>query len=264
MKRIVCGLMMCFFIAGLATAHAGGNAKKPSPAEALDILKQGNERFYRGESLHPHIDIKRIKQTGTESQADHAYATIVGCSDSRVPPELIFDAGLMDLFVIRVAGNVCDTDEIGSVEYGVAHVRTPVLVILGHGQCGAVTAVTHAITGKGHALEANIPPLVDNIEPAVKRALKQAHWETHGDAVVPLAIEQNVYQSIEDLFMHSAATRDLVKKGAVMVVGAIYDVNTGRVKWLPEKNVTDILTRVEKNKTRAMNPMAEPAGDVHH
>lgn len=96
---------------------------------------------------------------------------MITCSDSRVPVELVFDAGVMDIFVVRVAGNVCDTDEVGSIEYGLAHVNTPVLVVLGHTQCGAVTAVTHAVQGKGHALELNIPPLVDNIEPAVKRAM---------------------------------------------------------------------------------------------
>jgi len=124
-----------------------------------------------------------------------------------VPVERIFDSGVMDIFVIRVAGNVCDTDEIGSIEYGLAHVNTPVLVVLGHTQCGAVTAVAHAIHGTGHALERNIPALVDNIIPAVKRA-ESLNPGITSDEIIPYAIIENVWQGIEDLFMNSPSTRN--------------------------------------------------------
>lgn len=171
--------------------------------------------------------------------------------------------GVMDTFVIRVAGNVCDTDEVGSIEYGLAHVNTPVLVVLGHTQCGAVTAVTHAVQGRGHALERNIPPLVDNIQPAVERTMR-AHPNLHGDAVIPPAIEENVWQGIDDLFMSSPSTRNLVKSGEVKVVGAIYDVGTGRVKWLPESKTGRILAQVESRPNRAMNAMSTGGhGDAH-
>jgi carbonic anhydrase len=208
------------------------------------MLKKGNRRFYTGTATYPHTNAARLKQAGKEDQGNHAYATVITCSDSRVPVELIFDAGIMDIFVIRVAGNVCDTDEIGSIEYGLAHVHTPVFVMLGHTQCGAVTAVTHALHGKGHTFERNIPPLVDNIVPAVKRAT-QVQKGVHGDDLIPYAIEENVWQGIEDLFMRSPVTRDLVHKGKVKVVGAIYDVGTGRVKWLESGKVAAILKRVE-------------------
>jgi carbonic anhydrase len=229
--------------------------KKPGPYEAIAMLKEGNKRFVEGKSTWPHTDSARLVQAGKENQGDHAYATVITCSDSRVPVEYIFDAGVMDIFVIRVAGNVCDVDERGSIEYGLAHVHTPVLVVLGHTQCGAVTAVTHAIHGKGHALEHNIPPLVDNIEPAVRRAMDK-HPDVHGDEIIPYAIEENIWQGIEDLFMNSPATRDLVNSGAAKVVGAMYDVGTGKVDWLPESEVSDILVKVEANPKRAMEPMA--------
>ena len=225
--------------------------KKPSPYEAIALLKDGNKRFVEGKSTRPHTDSARLIQAGKEDQGDHAYATVITCSDSRVPVEHIFDAGVMDIFVIRVAGNVCDVDEIGSIEYGLAHVHTPVLVVLGHTQCGAVTAVTHALHGKGHAMERNIPPLVDNIEPAVRRAMSK-HPGVHGDDIIPYAIEENIWQAIEDLFMNSPATRDLVNSGAAKVVGAMYDVSTGKVDWLPESKVSDILVKVEANPMRAM------------
>ncbi len=230
-------------------------ASKPSPDETIQMLKAGNKRFVQGTSRHPNTTTKRLFQAGTENQGDHAYATVITCSDSRVPVERIFDAGIMDVFVIRVAGNVCDTDEIGSIEYGLAHVNTPVLVVLGHTQCGAVTAVTHAIHGTGHALERNIPPLVDNIEPAVRRAMSQ-NPQLQGDAIIPNAIIENVWQGVEDLFMESPSSRNLVKSGKAKVVGAVYDVGTGKINWLPDYPVTQILSRVEANPSRAMNAMA--------
>jgi carbonic anhydrase len=236
-------------------AASGKAAAKPSPDETIAMLKAGNARFVEGKSTHPHADAARLKQAGSENQGDHAYATVITCSDSRVPVEIIFDAGIMDIFVIRVAGNVCDVDERGSIEYGLAHVNTPVLVVLGHTQCGAVTAVTQAVLGHGHPLEANIPPLVDNIEPAVKAAMA-AHPDIKDKAIIPFAIEQNVWQGIEDLFMHSAASREIVKSGKAKVVGAIYDVGTGKVNFLPEEKVAEILKKVEANPKRAMEAMA--------
>lgn len=258
MKTIVrIAILFCCSLTILATpAFASSKAHKPSPDAVIEMMKEGNKRFVSGKATHPHADAARLKQAGSENQGDHAYATVITCSDSRVPVEMIFDAGVMDIFVIRVAGNVCDTDEVGSIEYGLAHVNTPVMVVLGHTQCGAVTAVTMAMTGHGHALERNIPPLVDNIQPAVKRAL-EAHPDAHADEVIPYAIEENVWQGVKDLFMASPSTRDLVKSGKAKVVGAIYDVGTGKVEWLPESNVREILNKVEKDPNRALNAMAE-------
>lgn len=243
MSIYVCCVLCCGLLPLMAQA-SGPNANKPSPNEILQMLKKGNERFYSGKATYPNTSAARLAQAGKENQGDHAYATVITCSDSRVPVELIFDAGVMDIFVIRVAGNVCDTDEVGSIEYGLAHVHTPVLVVLGHTQCGAVTAVTHGMHGKKHNLERNIPPLVENIVPAVHRAMKQ-HQDVHGDAIIPYAIEENVWQGVTDLFMKSPATRDIVKKGKAKVVGAIYDVGTGKVAWLPVEKVDEILKRVE-------------------
>ncbi len=230
--------------------------EKPGPVEILQLLKAGNERFVSGVATHPHSDAARLALAGKESQGDFALSTVIACSDSRVPVERIFDAGIMDMFVIRVAGNVFDTDEIGTAEYGMAHVHTPLLVVLGHTQCGAVTAVTHAVEGKGHKLERNIPPLVDNIIPAVKRAI-EAHPDIHGNEIIPHAIEENVWQAIEDLFMRSPAVRNLVTKGEAAVVGAIYDVGTGKVEWLQAEKVAEILKKVEADPDREMKIFAE-------
>lgn len=247
----------------LSPALASGKSAKPSPDATLVMLKEGNARFVAGKSIHPHSDAKRLYQAGTENQGDHAYATVITCSDSRVPVELLFDAGIMDIFVIRVAGNVVDTDEAGSIEYGLAHVNTPVLVVLGHTQCGAVTAVTHALHGTGHSLERNIPPLVDNIQPAVRKAMAE-HPEAHGDEVIPYAIVENVWQGIEDLFMASPVSRELVKSGKVKVIGAIYDVGTGKVKWLDEAQTGKILAKVEASPHKAIDAMPHETKSEKH
>jgi len=249
--------------AAKAEKHADANAghdqekkAKPSPDEVIKMLKAGNQRFVGGKSSHPHMNAARLVLAGKENQGDHAYATVITCSDSRVPVELLFDAGIMDIFVIRIAGNVCDTDEVGSIEYGLAHVHTPVLVVLGHTQCGAVTAVTHAIHGKGHALERNIPPLVDNIEYAVHKAMR-LHPDVKGDDIIPHAIEENVWEGIRSLFMRSPSTRELVKAGKTKVVGAIYDVSTGKINWLPQEKVSEILNKTDRHPRRAKNAMAD-------
>lgn len=234
-----------------AAAAANPFEGKPSPDEAIAMLKQGNARFCEGTATHPHQDKARLAQAGSENQGNHAYATVITCSDSRVPVETLFDAGIMDIFVIRVAGNVCDVDERGSIEYGLAHVHTPVLVVLGHTQCGAVTAVTHAILGSGHALERNIPPLVDNIAPAVKRAMA-ANPDIKGLDIIPSAIEENIWVGIEELFMESPSTRDFVSKGYAKVLGAVYDVGTGAIQWLPEEKTMAILKKVEADPKKAV------------
>ena len=231
-------------------------SEKPTPDMVIEMLKEGNSRFVEGKSIFPHLDKERLHQAGTEDQGDHAYATVITCSDSRVPVELVFDAGIMDIFVVRVAGNVCGTHEAGSIEYGLAHVNTPVLVVLGHTQCGAVTAVANELEGHGHPLERNIPPLVENIIPAVERT-KSMFPDKHGSEIIPAAIEENVWQSITDLFMESPSTRELVNEGKVKIVGAVYDVGTGMIKWLPEANVFELLKVVEMNPNRAMNKMAD-------
>ncbi len=244
-------------LAGSFNVMAAERGKaKPSPDQALEMLQQGNARFSAGKSIRPHQNAARLTQAGTEDQADSAYATIMSCSDSRVPVEIIFDAGIMDIFLVSVAGNVIQTDEAGSIEYGLAHVRTPLLVVLGHTQCGAVIAVVDQLQGHGHALERNIPPLVAPIAPAVKRAMKK-HPALKGSAVVPATIEENVWQGIEDLFLRSPVTLNMAKAGKVKVVGAIYDVGSGQVKWLPQENVAQILAKVEADPKRPTNPMAQ-------
>ena len=255
-RLLVCVFCLGFFVPSIGAGETPSpGIHKPGPDEALKMLHLGNERFYSGKAIHPHANVDRLKLAGNEDQGKHAYATVLACSDSRVPVEIIFDAGVMDIFVVRVAGNVCNTDEIGSIEYGLAHVHTPVLVVLGHTQCGAVTTVTHAVNGKDYKLERNIPPLIDQIFPAVERAISQ-HKEIVGDAIIPYAIQENIWQGIENLFRKSPTVRAMVKNGQAKVVGAIYNVETGEVEWLSLDKVDGILKMVEASPDKETEPFA--------
>jgi methyl-accepting chemotaxis protein len=215
-----------FFVVAVGISSAAESTVECTPAEAVERLQAGNARYAADEPLHPNTNADRRKETAENGQ--HPFATVITCSDSRVPVERAFDQGVGDVFVIRVAGNVCDVDEVGSIEYGVDHLGTPVLVVLGHSGCGAVTAVA-----TGAEVHGSIPPLVDNIQPAVETARK-AHPDLHGKAIVPEAIKANVWQSINDLMKVSPATRKRVAEGKLRVVGAVYQLNTGKVDWLGE------------------------------
>ena len=199
---------------------------KLSANEAMMRLKGGNERFVTGKQLFANLDKKRMKETSEHGQ--HPYVTVLTCSDSRVPVEYIFDAGIGDIFVIRVAGNVVNTDEAGSIEYGTEHLHTPLLVILGHSNCGAVTAVA-----KDAETEGNIPKLTKNIEPAVKKA-KDKLGQTFSEEMLNESVKNNVYQSIEDLLKISPVVGEQVKAKELLIVGAIYHIESGTVEWLGE------------------------------
>jgi carbonic anhydrase len=156
----------------------------------------------------------------------HPFATIIACSDSRVPVELLFDQGIGDLFVIRVAGNVVGEDETGSIDYAVEHLECPLIVVLGHRKCGAVTAAVEHVKDSP-----SIMALVDHIEPAVTKVLNR-HPELSGEQLVEATVEENVWHSVEDLTQRSEITRERIASGKLTVVGAVYDIATGRVRWL--------------------------------
>lgn len=220
LSLLLAGLTLCSRSVGQEITDPG---EVVTPAVALERLKKGNHRFAGGHSLSPNFSKARIQKTFEKGQ--HPYATILSCSDSRVPPEIIFDQGVGDLFVIRVAGNVADVDEIGTAEYGAGHLNTPLVVVLGHRKCGAVTAVAN-----GEIVHGSIPKLVDNIVPAVTRirlgrpGVPAATW-------IDDAIAENVRQSIMDL-KHSHIIHDLLNQKKVEIVGGVYDIETGAVNFL--------------------------------
>ncbi|MBU1229519.1 MAG: carbonic anhydrase [Proteobacteria bacterium] len=207
-----------------APAFAASGSQGIPADEALQLLKDGNARFVSGQSTHSRRDADRRAETVKGGQ--HPFATIVGCSDSREPLEIIFDQGIGDIFVIRVAGNVAGPDELASVEYGVGHLNTPVLLVLGHTSCGAVTAAVQ--NAKVHG---NLPFLINQIKPAVAKA-KAWNPAASGEELLGKSIKANVWQTMENMFRKSVEVREFVEKGKLLVIGAIYDLDSGQVNWL--------------------------------
>lgn len=194
-----------------------------SATQALQRLIAGNERFLRGGAS--------LRGLQTETLADlvrgqHPYATILGCSDSRVPPELIFDAGLGELFVVRVAGNVLSPEVAGSLQYAGAHLHTPLFVVLGHECCGAVAAALEA-RDRGVQQRSRIQLLVDSILPALPRFDPSLAPK----ARLAEAVESNVRWTVRQI-LQSPEGQARLAEGILKVVGAIYEIESGRVRFL--------------------------------
>jgi carbonic anhydrase len=198
--------------------------EQPADAgEALQRLLDGNERFVSGNVTHMHGGPEWRSQLVPEQRP---FATILGCSDSRVPPELLFDQGFGDLFVIRVAGNVIGRDEVGSIEYAVAHLETQLVLVLGHEGCGAVTAALAAEEERGRELK-GIQKLLKGIDPALKDIDPALEKEER----LRKAVEENVRWSVEQISRLpevEGVSREEVAE--ILVIGAVYELETGRVR----------------------------------
>ena len=191
--------------------------------QALDRLKQGNERFIRGEARFPTVQ-KEILATLAKGQ--QPYATVLGCSDSRVPPELVFDAGFGELFVVRVAGNVLGPAILGTLQYAGAHLHTPLFVVLGHEKCGAVeAALASKFQGATHATRIEI--LLENIVPA----LEGLDGALPHDELMHSAVEANVQHTVRQLRETPEAQARLAVSD-MKLVGAVYEFASGRVRFL--------------------------------
>ncbi len=226
MKRLFALPVLLLMLCSTLALASGTPASILSPDQALERLMRGNERYVAGKSIHPNQDAFRRSSTGKEGQKP--FATILACSDSREPVELIFDAGVGDLFVVRVAGNTTYFDQAGTIEYGAEHLGVPLLVVLGHTKCGAVSAVV-----KGEHVGGNIPAMVANIVPAANQT-KADNPGLPEPELIGKAIVANTFQSIEDLFKQSPEVRGLVQAGKMKVVGGVYDIEHGTINWLGE------------------------------
>ena len=225
MKRISLAMLILIVTAALAAPTLATTAAPGISAdEALRTLKAGNARYVEGKLQHPHQD--RARRALTAAQGQHPLAAVLTCSDSRVPAEIIFDQGIGDIFVIRVAGNVAATDEIGSIEYAVDVRAVPLVVVLGHTQCGAVGAVLD-----NTKLPPNIANLLAPIKPAVDKA-REANPLAAKEVLLQAAITGNVWQAIDDMLRQSPIIREKVRDNQAQVAGALYDLDSGQVQWL--------------------------------
>ena len=195
--------------------------------EALARLKEGNQRFVTGvRSLDALLSHTRRAELATEQ---HPFAIVLGCSDSRVPAEVVFDQGLGDLFVIRVAGNIVAPSQVGSVEFAAARFGTPLVVVLGHTQCGAITATLEEVRSDTSP-SPNLKSIVDRVRPSVETLLAAGLTADSPD-IVRQAVRANVRASADHLRHGSALLERLIRDGNLLVVGAEYSLETGKVDF---------------------------------
>jgi len=197
-------------------------------SHVLDRLREGNLRFARGDRPSgANADPARLAELLT---GQDPIAVVLGCSDSRVPVETVFDQGPGDLFVIRVAGNIVTPSQMGSVEFAATYLGTQLVVVLGHTQCGAVDAAVHAVQGPGVKLSTGLESIVDAVAPSVRTILSE-HPTIGREALVESAVRANVRASAEDLRRDSEVLRPLIENGELRVVGAEYSLETGLVEF---------------------------------
>jgi carbonic anhydrase len=223
-------LLSCLIAAGLLSANQFARASDPThsdrpsvaSAEAISKLKEGNGRYTSGNLQHPGQTTERRTELAGDQ---HPFASIVSCSDSRVPPEIVFDQGLGDLFVVRVAGNVINDEGLGSLEYAVDHLGTRLILVLGHQSCGAVKAAKETIAAKGKA-PGHIQSLVTAIKPAVEATAT-------GD--LDATIKANVKNVVQALRSSTPILKEEVDSGKIKVIGGYYSLDTGAVTFLDQK-----------------------------
>lgn len=195
----------------------------PTAEEALARLIAGNQRFVDGEARFPTV---KKEVLAILAKGQHPYATIIGCSDSRVPPELVFDASFGDLFIVRVAGNVISPEIMGTIQYAAVHLQTPLFVVMGHEGCGAVQAAIAAHDGQSQE-RTRIRLLLDGMLPG----LEQLPADLPPRERMNAAVEANVRWSMRQVF-ETPEGRARVNEGVLKLVGAVYELETGRVRFL--------------------------------
>ncbi len=204
-----------------------------SAAEALSRLRDGNRRFVADQS----------GAVGASSQATRAalvagqepFAIVLGCSDSRVPAELVFDQGFGDLFVIRVAGNVVAPSQVGSVEFAASRFGTKLVVVMGHSQCGAIVATLEEMTGVQTTQSRNLRSIVDRVRPSVETLLS-GRRSMDPDTLMREAVRANVRASVDHLRHGSDLLEQLIRKEGLVVIGAEYSLESGMVTFFEERD----------------------------
>lgn len=198
-------------------------------AEALEHLKQGNARFVSGSYQNSGLlnQHRRSELAGGQDP----WAVVLGCSDSRVPAEIIFDLGLGDLFVIRVAGNIVAPSQVGSIEFAVEKWGTPLVVVLGHTHCGAIDATLAALLAPETTHSFNVNSIVSRIKPTLQ-TLVETNLKEDSAELAKYAVRANIRASVSQVLYSSPILEQKVQSGRLVVVGAQYDVDTGVVDFL--------------------------------
>lgn len=202
-------------------AHTKTTQDSLSPQDALTFLKEGNKRFISNLSRNRNL-LQMVSET---RDGQWPFAVVLSCIDSRTSAELIFDQGLGDIFSARVAGNVVNEDILGSMEYAVKYAGSKLVLVLGHTKCGAVTSACKKVK------DGNITALLHKIKPAIDRATKENNGATDDPVFIEKVATYNVFEAMEEIRERSPIINNLEKEGEIMVLGAVYDVETGRVQF---------------------------------
>ena len=231
-RRLFCGCLAVGLPFATTAVHAQSpecavftpdRQKSTAPDDAIARLKAGNERFTAGKSINCDL-MAQVRQTAS-NQSPHA--AIVGCIDSRVPPELVFDQRIGDVFCARVAGNIVNTDIIGSLEYSTKVSGAKAIVILGHNSCGAIKSAVDGVK------LGNITALLKNFQPALATLSKaDGQRDSHNDPLVQKVAEANARLTAASLTKRSPIIKGLVDAGQLKIAAAMHDIKTGKVTWL--------------------------------
>ncbi len=221
---------MALMLAVLATTAVYAEEKNEITGEqAMQKLLEGNARFVSGNATHNDQNV--VERRSELISGQHPFAVVVGCSDSRVPPEAVFDQGLGDIFVIRTAGQVLDNASLASIEYAVEHLGVPLVVVLGHDSCGAVTAAVNGGEVPGH-----LNSLVEFIQPAVDEAKEMGDE----NELLNNSIDNNIMNIVKDLETSEPILSETVQEGELMIVGARYHLDTGEVSLVEQPLIESI------------------------
>jgi len=205
--------------AAAALCLMGAREAVPSANAVLAELKAGNAHHVAKKYAHPHQTAARQRELAT---GQHPHCALLACADSRVAPEIVFDQGLGDVFAVRVAGNVAGDAETASLEYAAEHLHVPLIVVMGHSHCGAVSAAV-----EGGTLPGKLPTLISMMRPAVDQSAHEP-----GDRVAN-AVRDNVVLVVRQLLAATPVLAELAESGRLRIVGAVYSLETGKVDWLP-------------------------------
>lgn len=196
-----------------------------SADKALELLQEGNMRFVKMKLRHSNVSIEQRENTAINGQKP--FAIVFACSDSRVPVEIIFDRGIGDIFVVRVAGNIImDSSVIGSIEFAAVRLHPPLLVILGHTECGAVKAAIAGVHEKG-----SMGDIQSKIEQAAT-LVKKEHPDLRGSELMNAVIKGIVFQAKSDILSQSRLIKEMSESGKLKIVAGVYDVKTGETEWV--------------------------------
>ena len=203
-----------------------------SAIEALERLRAGNLRFVSDDLQYCSTPTSHARRSALVA-GQEPFAIILGCSDSRVPAEIVFDQGLGDLFVIRVAGNIVGHSQVGSVEFAAAHFGTPLVVVLGHSKCGAVSATIKELQMSMECRSPGLCSIVDRIRPSVEALLESSHQQ-NPDTLLQQAVRSNIHASTHQLRQGSHILKELIQSNKLIVAGAEYSVETGAVDFFDD------------------------------